>query len=137
MWEQHVFPGQVQEPAGKRALEAAFPGLYYLQVRFRYCSCAPAPKNGPQARPYFSSRPPGPSSFFRRYLTAPGSCSPPDGSIRSSVGCLLRVRSTVFSLWPRSSHLEPASLGCSDRPIQSSAVSLRILSESVPDGSQN
>lgn len=35
VWEQHVFPGQVQEPAGKRALAAAAARTGYLRVRLR------------------------------------------------------------------------------------------------------
>lgn len=99
--EQHVFPGQVQEPEGKAALTSL--GRCYVRVLLLYPR-VPAGKRGPgPARAQLSSRGSlfpslGPSSA--RYLTAPGSCSPPDCSIGGSIAvyCACAVSFTSFGL---------------------------------------
>lgn len=99
VWEQHVFPGQVQEPADKGALVSV--GRCLLASSPPLGSRTGVRKSGLQSQaglislPWVSLPSLGPSSA--RYLTAPGSCSPPDGSIGGSIGCLVRVRNKINS----------------------------------------
>lgn len=98
--EQHVFPGQVQEPGSKAALTS--PGRCYVRVRLSYPG-VPAGKRGPgPARTQLPSRRAFPSlgPCSARYLTAPGSCSPPDCSIGGSIAgyCACAVSSSSLGL---------------------------------------
>lgn len=95
--EQHVFPGQVQEPEGKAALTS--PGRCYVRVLLLYPR-VPAGRRGPS--PAWTQLPSRGSLFS---LPRPLQCSVPDSSwflLPSGLlhwwlhCCLLRVRSKLY-----------------------------------------
>lgn len=95
--EQHVFPGQVQEPEGKAALTSL--GRCYVRVLLLYPR-VPAGKRGPGP-----ARAQLPSRGYLFPLPRPLQCSVPDGSwflLPSGLlhwwlhRCILRVRSKLY-----------------------------------------
>lgn len=104
--EQHVFPGQVQEPEGKAALTS--PGRCYVPVLLLYPRVPTGKRDPPPAQTRLPSR--GSLFFFFFFsLPRPLQCSVPDSSwflLPSGLlhwwlhPCLLRVRSKLHSLWP-------------------------------------